>query len=156
MSDREVVERIKANSGYDIKETPVNNAVSEYHEYPLTIDPTINSLYGKTGVPPGIIPPFGATSITTQGRIKVKEVGNLIYADIDSVFIESKIKTQIPTELSNDNYKGYKEVNSCNICGIVSKTLWRCKKCLEIYYCNRNCQKLDWKKRKLICQSKTK
>ena len=33
----------------------------------------------------------------------------------------------------------------CDNCSKESEELKRCSKCLEMYYCDRNCQTIDWK-----------
>ena len=39
----------------------------------------------------------------------------------------------------------------CNKCGDSCKS--KCSRCKKVYYCNRDCQKLDWKSHKLECNT---
>jgi hypothetical protein len=42
------------------------------------------------------------------------------------------------------NYKGF--------CGTCSKyATLKCKKCESVYYCSKDCQKLNWKEHKILC-----
>ena len=45
-----------------------------------------------------------------------------------------------------------KHMNNCAICGTLSKL--RCSKCVRVFYCGAEHQKLDWKAHKKICASK--
>ena len=45
--------------------------------------------------------------------------------------------------------------SSCEVCGKKEKNLGdfqKCGRCKLSYYCSRSCQKLDWKKHKLLCK----
>jgi len=39
----------------------------------------------------------------------------------------------------------------CQQCHRIAAGLLRCSRCGDVYYCNRACQKRDWKKHKLLC-----
>lgn len=40
---------------------------------------------------------------------------------------------------------------SCAFCGAEKETLFKCSRCKYIWYCNRDCQRSDWKVHKMIC-----
>ena len=51
------------------------------------------------------------------------------------------------------NEKKYKIClpNKCEVCGVLTQSL--CKGCRKVYYCNVQCQKIDWKNgHKRICK----
>ena len=39
------------------------------------------------------------------------------------------------------------ETNKCQCCGVSSPDLKKCTRCKSVYYCNKVCQKRDWKER---------
>lgn len=41
----------------------------------------------------------------------------------------------------------------CQNCGIVSKKIMQCSKCKSVKYCSRECQKLDLKNHKTVCNA---
>lgn len=45
-----------------------------------------------------------------------------------------------------------KSINQCNTCFRASDDLRCCSKCKYAYYCNRDCQLLNWKSHKLLCE----
>lgn len=40
----------------------------------------------------------------------------------------------------------------CSWCGKMEKNMSRCSKCKKSRYCDRDCQKLDWSKHRLVCK----
>lgn len=47
--------------------------------------------------------------------------------------------------------KEVEEVEKCKTCGVKSSTLKKCSGCQSVLYCNRECQKHDWKKHRHEC-----
>lgn len=45
-------------------------------------------------------------------------------------------------------------VNVCSVCGIGGLQL-RCSRCHTVYYCSKEHQRIDWKKHKVICNTKS-
>ena len=44
-------------------------------------------------------------------------------------------------------------INKCQCCGVSSPDLKKCTRCKSVYYCDKVCQKRDWKERhKNTCQ----
>ena len=54
-----------------------------------------------------------------------------------------------------DNSRGYRKYKKiCFGCGKLSNSKIKiCSGCNKIYYCNRECQKRDWKNHKAICKT---
>jgi len=46
------------------------------------------------------------------------------------------------------------QVQKCSFCGTASSTLQKCSRCLEVQYCNSDCQKKHWKDHKAPCNQK--
>lgn len=42
---------------------------------------------------------------------------------------------------------------SCNTCNKSDAELLKCGRCQSVHYCNRECQKLDWKNHKVVCHA---
>ena len=42
---------------------------------------------------------------------------------------------------------------SCCVCGKSGKSLLKCSVCHQAHYCSKNCQREDWSRHKLICNS---
>lgn len=45
-------------------------------------------------------------------------------------------------------------INICSYCGLVDNKVLQCKRCKQVYYCSRQCQKSDWLNHKQHCQQK--
>lgn len=43
--------------------------------------------------------------------------------------------------------------NTCNYCDKLLEKINRCSRCKLSFYCNRTCQKKDWKKHKVVCNN---
>lgn len=41
----------------------------------------------------------------------------------------------------------------CGNCGMATETLRLCKGCLEVYFCNAECQKEAWRRHKVACKA---
>lgn len=58
----------------------------------------------------------------------------------------SKLKKTIKNQLGN---------KFCEVCLKNAKKLYSCSRCREIYYCSKNCQRIDWKEHKKRCVKKS-
>jgi hypothetical protein len=57
----------------------------------------------------------------------------------------------IGEEVFNRDWPNQKGARHCNRCHKIALGLLKCTRCAQVYYCNRSCQKKDWKKHKLWC-----
>jgi hypothetical protein len=54
-------------------------------------------------------------------------------------------------DTSCSKWTGKKGARNCPKCQRIGTGLLRCTRCGDVYYCNRNCQKKDWKQHKRWC-----
>lgn len=52
---------------------------------------------------------------------------------------------------NNEEEKKQEEIEKCKTCGANTSTLKKCSGCQSVLYCNRECQKRDWKNHRHEC-----
>lgn len=77
---------------------------------------------------------------------------NKKYSDFDNVEQLEYIAKQVFNKQWICN--NCKPKSKCKNCGRSDIPLWKCKGCSKAYYCNRDCQRGDWKFHKAWCTQK--
>jgi len=66
---------------------------------------------------------------------------NIFLKEKKIIISESYIEKKLSKDLNDLN---------CNVCG--RKNYFKCSKCKSVYYCSKECQKIDWKCHKKSCE----
>lgn len=88
------------------------------------------------------------------GVENIHTLNNKLNKDLNE--LKSKLY-MIYADIKNDDIKNNKKLTKhmCNYCSENQETGFRCGRCQEVFYCNKECQVMDWKNHKLVCQKKT-
>jgi tetratricopeptide (TPR) repeat protein len=88
--------------------------------------------------------------ITLQQYAKAKKLGAAEFMRRVRAYVDAVSISSVKQKDGKNQKKG--SVKVCANCGKISSTLMQCANCKQVWYCNKNCQKKQWKVHKLKCE----